>query len=157
MPTDPGTDRDETELERLDRNWEELLQELRVTQTGVQILTGFLVTLPFQARFGELTPPLRHLYLIVLVLSVTATGLIIAPVSAHRILFRHRRKDDLVAMASWSAKAGLTVLALAVSAVVGLVFELVLSAFAAWVAATLTLVLFTILWLVVPITMRRTG
>ena len=73
MTAAPDDGRGRPSNERLDRNWEELLQELRVTQTGVQVLTGFLVTLPFQARFTTLTGPQRTLYLVVLLLSATAT------------------------------------------------------------------------------------
>src|SRR6478736_42658 len=70
-PHDPdGPERDETATERADRNWNELLQELRVTQTGLQILTGFLLTVPFQQRFGELEPPLRVVFLVALSLAV---------------------------------------------------------------------------------------
>ena len=141
----------------MDRNWDELLQELRVTQTGVQILTGFLLTLPFQARFSDLTTGQRRLYLLVLCLSTVATGLIIAPVSAHRILFRRRRKGALVRMGDWSSKAGLAVLAVAVTGVVLLVFDVVLGSTAATVAAGVTFTFFVIVWLVLPLTLRRTG
>ena len=76
--------RDETPMQRLDRNWADLLQELRVVQTGVQLLTGFLLTLPFQARFEQLSAYERAVYLITVALSVAATGFLIAPVSLHR-------------------------------------------------------------------------
>src|SRR5215212_2416243 len=91
--TDQGGDpsRRETEMERMDRNWNELLQELRVTQTGVQILTGFLLTLPFQQRFTELDTFQVTVFCIAVLLSSTATALIVAPVSYHRLLFRQRK------------------------------------------------------------------
>ena len=72
--------RRESEHTRLTRNLHELLQELRVTQTGVQILTGFLLTLPFSNRFALLTPTQKYVYLAVLVGSVVSTGMIVAPV-----------------------------------------------------------------------------
>ena len=81
-------ERDETEAERLDRNWIELLQELRVTQTGVQILLAFLLTLPFQPRFVELDPSMVTVYLVAVSLGTLATFMIVAPVTAHRMLFR---------------------------------------------------------------------
>ena len=87
-PTDFGGDPNESRHERLTRNFNELLQELRVTQTGVQILTGFLLTLPFTDRFKTLDSLQKGVYLGVLVGSVIATGLIIAPVAFHRALFR---------------------------------------------------------------------
>jgi len=85
--------RNETALERLDRNWVDLLQELRVIQTGVQLLTGFLLILPFQARFEQLTLFQQNVYLLTLAAAVIATGFLIAPVSLHRFLFRqHARR-----------------------------------------------------------------
>ena len=84
-------DRDETEAERLDRNWSSLLQELRVTQTGVQLLTGFLLTLPFQPRFTGLDGIMRTVYLVTVACSLGATVLLVAPVSMHRVLFRRHR------------------------------------------------------------------
>ncbi len=85
-------ERGETEIQRLDRNWNSLLQELRVVQTGVQLLTGFLLTLPFQQRFDVLDPPMRNLYLATVGCSVGATVLLIAPVGMHRLLFRQRAR-----------------------------------------------------------------
>src|SRR5918999_5561437 len=80
--------RGQEKAKRLTRNLNELLQELRVTQTGVQILTGFLLTLPFTQRFPDLDQVQKMAYLGVLVGSVLATGLIVAPVAFHRVLFR---------------------------------------------------------------------
>src|SRR3712207_4786869 len=88
--TRSGDGRHETPAERSDRNWNGLLQELRVTQTGVQILTGFLLTLPFQERFEDLDGYQRTLYLVLVLLAILTTGLITAPVSLHRILFGKR-------------------------------------------------------------------
>ena len=89
-------DRDETEAERLDRNWSSLLQELRVAQTGVQLLTGFLLTLPFQQRFTELDGTMRTMYLITVACSIGSTVLLVAPVGMHRVLFRRHRLDAIV-------------------------------------------------------------
>ena len=89
-------DRDETEAERLDRNWTSLLQELRVTQTGVQLLTGFLLTLPFQQRFTVLDGTMRTIYLITVACSIGSTVLLVAPVALHRVLFRRHRLDAIV-------------------------------------------------------------
>src|SRR6478752_8344398 len=78
---------DETPTQRADRNWDELLQELRVAQTGVQVLTGFLLTLPFQARFTHLDAVQQATYLTAVVLGVVSIALLIAPLSSHRLLF----------------------------------------------------------------------
>src|SRR6478752_6500122 len=101
------TGRNETREEQLDRNWAELLQELRVLQTGVQILAGFLLTLPFQSRFETLDDFQLTLYLANVVLAALTTALILLPVSAHRRLFRKGLKATLVASADRIAKVAL--------------------------------------------------
>src|SRR5689334_12186764 len=93
---EPTGGRNETPEQRSDRNWVELLQELRVMQTGVQILTGFLLTVPFQARFETLTSFQRGYYLVLMVLAALTTGLAVAPVALHRALFRRHVKARLV-------------------------------------------------------------
>jgi hypothetical protein len=145
----------ETERDRLTRNLNELLQELRVTQTGVQILTGFLLTLPFTQRFLTLDDVQRWAYLGVLVGSVVATGLIIAPVAFHRALFRRGKRPWLVKAANRSARAGLLALALTTSGVVWLVFDLVTNRALAGVAGALSLLFFVTLWAVVPLVAQR--
>ena len=100
-------DRDETEAQRLDRNWSSLLQELRVAQTGVQLLTGFLLTLPFQQRFTQLDDVMRTAYLVTVACSIGATVLLIAPVSMHRLLFRRRRLKTVVSAAHSYAMVGM--------------------------------------------------
>lgn len=141
--------------ERLDRNWDDLLQELRVAQTGVQLLTGLLLTVPFQARFPELVPHQRILYLVVVSLSVLATGLLISPVVLHRVLFRQNARATLVAAGQRFALAGFTVLGFAVVGVIALIFDVVLGATGAAVAGAVTFVVFLGLWGLGPLTMRR--
>src|SRR5437764_8860996 len=114
--------RDETEAERADRNFSELLQELRVAQTGVQILFAFLLTLPFTQRFEKVGAGDRSVYLGTLLATALATACLIAPVSQHRILFRHRRKPELVVAANQLAQAGLAFLLIAVIGAVYLIF-----------------------------------
>lgn len=140
----------ESESQRLTRNLNELLQELRVTQTGVQILTGFLLTLPFSQRFEALDDVQRTSYLVILCGSVVATGLIIAPVAFHRVLFRHGERPWLVKAANRAALAGLLSLALTTSGVVWLVFDLVTNRTLALVAGVVSLVFFGVLWAGVP-------
>jgi hypothetical protein len=155
-PSGPTPEGDqETEQDRLTRNLNELLQELRVTQTGVQILTGFLLTLPFTSRFADLNTGQRYVYLAILVGSVVATGMIIAPVAFHRALFRRGERRWLVTAANTSARAGLAALALTTTGVVWLVFDLVLGRASAHVAGGLSFVFFTVLWAVVPAFARR--
>ena len=142
---------------RLTRNWHELLQELRVTQTGTQILTGFLLTLPFTPRFAELSARQEIVYLATMVGSVATTGLIIAPVAFHRLLFRQRQKPWLVAAADLTAKVGLLLLAVTTSGVVLLVFDVVLSWPAALIAASVTFVSLLALWAGTPWLATRNG
>ena len=100
--------RSETATERLDRNWSSLLQELRVTQTGVQLLTGFLLTLPFQQRFDRLDALMRAVYVATVTCSIAATIALVSPVAMHRLLFRQRRLNQLVSGAHRLTIAGLT-------------------------------------------------
>src|SRR6195952_2222675 len=143
--------RSETETERLDRNWSNLLQELRVVQTGVQLLTGFLLTLPFQTRFEKLTAFQTDTYLCTLVASVIATGLLIAPVSVHRLLFREHARKVMVTAAHRLALAGITFLGLAVVGVVLLIFEVVRGRTSGAVAAGFAALLLVLLWTVLPL------
>jgi hypothetical protein len=141
----------------LDRNWNELLQELRVAQTGTQILTGFLLTLPFSSGFPKLETGQKHLYLIVLIGSVIATGLNVAPVAYHRILFRRHKRRWLVAAANVVARAALVMLALDSAAVVLLVFDVVVGRGPALIAAAAVLAFLMALWGVVPLVERSAG
>lgn len=149
--------RNETRAERLDRNWGELLQEFRVAQTGIQILFGFLLILPFQSRFSDLADAQRLLYLVVFACMTISTICILAPVVAHRLLFRQKAKGRLVAFGSSLAKVSLAFLAGAFSGAVGLIVSIVVDATAAWVADGATLVLALVLWLAIPLTALRHG
>lgn len=145
-----GDGRHETDNERADRNWNELLQELRVTQTGTQILTGFLLTIPFQQRFESLDAHQTDLYLVLVVLAVLATALFVAPVSLHRVLFRKRLKPELVTAGSRFARAGLVVLALVMAGSAALIFDVVLSRDAGRVVGIASIVLLAVSWWLVP-------
>jgi hypothetical protein len=151
------TDRDESPDERADRHLDELLQELRVAQTGVQILFAFLLTIPFQQRFASVVDGgyLRWVYLGTLVATALSTAFLIGPVSQHRILFRQGRKPSLVAASDRLAKAGLVCLALAVLGSVFLVVAVVAGrATAVWVIVPLAVV-FLVTWLVQPLLIRN--
>ncbi|HET7689462.1 MAG TPA: DUF6328 family protein [Nocardioidaceae bacterium] len=137
--------------ETLTRNMNELLQELRVAQTGVQILTGFLLTVPFTDRFPDLDDLQRNTYLTVLCGAVLTTALVVAPVAFHRVLFRRRMRRWLVEAANIAARAGLMMLALTSSGALFLVFDVVTSRTAAIVALVAGIVLFLAIWLVPPL------
>ncbi|HEY3438787.1 MAG TPA: DUF6328 family protein [Actinotalea sp.] len=142
--------RHETPMEKLDRNWNEILQELRVTQTGIQILTGFLLTVPFQQRFTQLTDQQRVFYLVLVLLAAVTTGLLVAPVALHRWLFRRRAKSALVGAADRLMRIGLVCLALVVSGVVLLVFDVAAGRTAALIAAGGLLMMLVGTWFVLP-------
>ena len=148
-------DRDETEAERLDRNWSSLLQELRVTQTGVQLLTGFLLTLPFQPRFAQLDGTMHIVYLMTFACSIGATVLLVAPVGMHRVLFRRRRLDAIVSISHGCAIAGLILLGVALAGVAVVIFDAVIGPTGAWIAGGCTLVALVTFWFVVPFPLRR--
>lgn len=145
----------ETEAQRLDRNWDELLQEFRVSQTGVQILTGFLLTLPIQPAFKGISTFERAAYVASISASIMATCLLITPVAMHRWLFRQRRKETLVLMAHHLAIAGLVVLAAAVVSVMAFTFSLVFSEVVGVVVASCGVVVFLGAWIVLPVSLRR--
>src|SRR3954447_18283352 len=147
--------RDETGLERWDRNFIELLQELRVAQTGVQILFAFLLTLPFTNRFGDVSSLDKVVYVITLIASAVATALLIAPVSDHRQVFRQGHKPELVKTASMLAQGGLGALLVAIIGAVFLVLDVVAGlGWAAGLGAPLVAI-YLFLWCVLPKVIRR--
>jgi hypothetical protein len=148
-------DRNETEAERLDRNWSSLLQELRVTQTGVQLLTGFLLTLPFQQRFTQLDGTAHIIYLVTFACSVGATVLLVAPVGMHRVLFRRHRLDAIVSISHGFAIAGLILLGVALVGVAIVIFDAVIGRTGAWIAGACTLAALITFWFAVPFPLRR--
>jgi hypothetical protein len=148
---DDEADRDETPHERWDRNFGEILQEVRVAQTGVQILFAFLLTLPFSARFGETLPRDRAVYVVTLLASAGASALFLAPVSYHRMVFRQNRKNTLVTTASRLAQGGLACLLVAIVGAVFVVMDVVIGLGAAIAAAAAVGVVCCGLWYVLPI------
>ena len=139
--------RHETETQRLDRNWSNLLQELRVVQTGVQLLTGFLLTLPFQQRFQDLSDTQEVIYLVTVTCSVTATMVLVAPVGLHRLLFRQHALPTLVATGQRLAIGGITVLGFALVGVVLLIFSVVVNMLAGVIAGAVALLMFFGFWI----------
>ncbi len=146
--------RDESEAQRADRNLGELLQELRVAGLGVQVLFGFLLSLPFTNRFTRLSPGHHNLYLACVVLAGVATALLLGPVAYHRLVFRRGLKEGLVRAESVMAIAGLATVGLAVSAAVLLVTGYVASGLTAAVISVLVFLVFGLLWFAYPLTRR---
>lgn len=153
----PGDGREETVNERADRNWNEVLQELRVLQTGTQILTGFLLALAFQPAFVDLTGGQRAFYLILVVLAALSAIVALAPVALHRMLFRRGEKPTIVAFGHAALVTSLLTVSALMVGVVAFVFDVVVSEAAAWVSGVVLGLVIVVLWIVVPATMRLHG
>lgn len=151
----PRYRRDETEAHQLDRNWAELVQELRVIGTGVQVLFAFLLGIAFQTRFAQTTSFERAIYLTTLLLSALSAALMIAPVAFHRLVFRTRFKDELVTVTNGFAITGLIVLSLAMSGAVLLVADWVEGTATGVVCGAATFTVLLVAWFAVPLRLRR--
>ncbi|GAA1742975.1 DUF6328 family protein [Luedemannella helvata] len=148
---DPHNDRpDETPAERADRHFVELLQELRVAQTGVQILFAFLLTLPFTARWVTITEPERVVYLCTLIAAASASAFLIAPVAVHRLTFQQGVKHAVVRTSDKLALIGLCCLVLSVIGAVFLIVDVVAGGLLAGILAAFIAGLFSTLWFVLP-------
>jgi amino acid permease len=147
----------ETEKERWERNFGDLLQELRVAQTGVQILFAFLLTLPFSAGFPRATPFQRNAYIVALLAAAAATALIISPVAFHRALFRQGRKPELVKYGHLVASAGLGCMLIAMVSAVLLITDFILPRPVAFVLSAAAAVVFLAFWVVLPWVRRDWG
>ena len=146
--------REESEAERLDRNYGELLQEMRVLQAGMQILFAFLLTIAFQQRFASVTDFQRNVYLGSLVTASLATACIIGPVPFHRVVFRRGMKDNLIKAATRYVSAGLTFLFLSMTGAVLLVLDFLLGRTVAISTTVAVAAVYVVLWLVVPFLSR---
>ncbi len=149
--------RDETSAERADRNWVDLLQEFRVMQTGVQILGGFLLTLPFQSVFGDLDSYQRRLYLALVLLAAATTTLLLAPIAVHRHVFRQLRKPLLVSVGHRTAQTALVLIALLMTGIATLVFDVVAGRRAGLVVGAVMLTLALGCLVLVPLAIGHRG
>jgi hypothetical protein len=136
---DPADGRDESVNERMDRNWIEILQELRVTQTGTQILTGFLLAIAFQSKFDELTTFQVRVYLTLVITAVLTTAMGLAPVNLHRGLFRKHAKPVVVRIAHIILRITLVGVGIVLTGTVLLIFDVVVDRTSALIAAGFTL------------------
>jgi hypothetical protein len=155
MPNEKRRMRNETEKARWDRNFADLLQELRVAQTGVQILFAFLLTLPFSNGFPDTTGFQKDVYLVALLSAACATALIISPVAFHRALFRQGRKPELVRFAHGVANGGLAFMLISMVASVLLITDYLLSLGPALVFTGITALFFATFWAVIPFARRN--
>jgi len=148
-------DRPEGRLERADRNLSELLQELRVAQTGVQILFAFLLSLSFQPRFETIDATQRWTYVTTLLMSVVTAGLLVAPAAVHRVTFGQGLKIQTVQLGHRLFTSGLATMALTLTGAVLLVLDVTMGrAFAIPVAAAAGIMLLG-LWFLLPLPLLR--
>ena len=147
-----GTDkeRDESEAEREDRKYADLLQELRVIQTSAQLTAGFLLTLPFQQRFSDLTTNQERFYLVLVVLAALVTAVVLSPVATHRQLSGRRVKDRVVKAAHTFVSIALGLLALLATGIVVFIFDVLVDLETAVVVGGVLLVLLATLMVVMP-------
>ncbi|MQY14422.1 hypothetical protein SRB5_45890 [Streptomyces sp. RB5] len=149
-----GRGRNETPEERADRRWGELLQELRVTQTGVQILFGFLLTVVFQPGFDGLGDADRRIYVLTVMLGAAATGALIGPVSIHRFLTGRRLKPQTVEWAARLTIVGLFLLLCTMASALLLILRVVTSdGLALWLVGGMV-VWFAVCWFLLPVWAR---
>lgn len=148
-------DRNESQAQRDDRNLMELLQELRVAGLGVQVLFGFLLSLPFTTRFAGLGQSQRSLYVADLLLAALSTALLLAPVAYHRLVFRQHLKEPLVRVANVMAIAGLIAVGLSIALAVLLVISFVSGGLPAVIIGIFVACGFATLWFVIPLVRRE--
>ncbi|ROP74981.1 DUF6328 family protein [Curtobacterium sp. PhB115] len=148
--------RHETPTERWDRNWADIQQELRIVQTGTQILAGFLLTLPFQQRFTTLDQAQEAIYLVLVVLAVLVTVTALSAVATHRLVFRQRQKHDLVRAGNVILLATLIASALLFAGTVLFVFDVVIGDVGGIVGGAAVFLGTAVLWVSVPLALRRT-
>jgi hypothetical protein len=148
-------ERDESELERLDRNTVELLNELRVASTGIQVLFAFLLVVPFNAGFSKLTSFDRYCYFVTLLCLAVAATLLIAPSMHHRLLFRQKEKDYLVTVGTRLAIVAGIFLTAGMTGILVLISNFVFGGVTAAVVGVLTAIVVSVLWFGMPLVRRR--
>jgi len=151
---DRPSGREESEAERLDRNLNELLQELRVALPGVQVLFAFLLAVPFQQEFTKVSEFEKKIYFATLLLTALSAALLIAPSAYHRLTFRYQQKYRLVFISNRLAIAGLATLALAMTCAILLVTHFLFGTVATVITGAVALATFVVLWAVLPLKRR---
>lgn len=145
-----GSEDQPSEARRLERNWQELLQELRVAQTGVQILTGFMLTIPFTQRFHDLPESRHSAYAVILTGAIVSTLLLMTPVALHRALFRRGERPWLVESADRFARWGIGAMALTLLGAIWFILDVVTRTWVAVGVAGGIAVFILVVWVVVP-------
>ena len=153
----PQTGRDESEKERVDRNLQEMLGELRVALPGVQVLFAFLLVVPFNQRFGQVTDFQKTLYLITLLFTTASSICLIAPTAHHRLEFRRQDKENIVRTGNRIVIAGLALLAIAMTGAVLFVTDVVYGTTTTTAAAGGVALAFAVIWYAIPLRRMAAG
>jgi len=156
VATERDEGRSEEEQERENRRMIELLNELRVALTGVQVMFAFLLTVPFTQRFAQVTEFQRTTYFVTLLCAAAAIAFLIAPTAQHRMLWRRHQKHQLIVIGNSLTIAGLAFLATAMTGVVLLITDVLFKTTTVVVVTAAVAGLFATLWYVVPL-LRRMG
>ena len=146
--------REESEGERLDRNLGELLQELRVALPGVQVLFAFLLAVPFQQNFSEITPFQERVYFGTLLCTAISPALLISPTAYHRLNFRQQNKEELVLVSNRLAIAGMVFLALAMTGAIMLITDVLFGSAATIPFSLAAVAMFAVFWGALPLRRR---
>jgi len=154
-PESPATHHNETTKQRLDRNFNELLQELRVAQAGVQILFGFLLSITFTDRYASAGDYVRGTHLTTVMFAALAVAFLTAPAAWHRLLFRLGQREEILRSANGFAITGLGCLAVAMTGTVLLLGEVIVGGWPAAVFGVFAALVFGLLWFVAPLRLRR--
>jgi Family of unknown function (DUF6328) len=157
MRVHPETGRAETEQERVDRNLQELLGELRVALPGVQVLFAFLLVVPFNQRFADVTDFQEKIYFVTLLCTAAASAFLIAPSVHHRIAFRQQDKEYIVLTANRMAIIGLSFLAVAMTGAILLITDVLFGTATVVVATAAVAIAFGILWYLIPLRRLMAG
>jgi Family of unknown function (DUF6328) len=147
----PETGRDETEDERVDRNLQEMLGELRVALPGVQVLFAFLLVVPFNQRFADVTQFQKTVFFATLLCTAASTVCLIAPTAHHRIEFRQQDKHRIVSTGNRIVILGLLLLAIAMTGAVTFVTDFLYASTTTTVVAAALAGAFVLLWYVIPL------
>ena len=151
MEHHPGSGRDESEQERVDRNLTELLTELRVALPGVQVLFAFLLVVPFNNRFAQVTPFQKNVYFVTLLCATAASVCLIAPTIHHRIEFRRQDKEHIVVLSNRLSIIGLTFLSVAMTGAILMITDVLFSAVTATITTAAVALGFAVVWYALPL------
>lgn len=153
-PEEVEAERDESQPQRLDRNTVELLNELRIAGTGIQVMFAFLLILPFNVGWKQVDSFERTVYFVTLLVVALAAFLLMAPPIHHRLLFRHGEKPFLIRVGNYMAIGGMVCLGLGFVGILVLLSDVVVGGAAPVIVGALAAAVIAGLWFVVPL-MRR--